>query len=121
MKLPLALLIALPLAAQVYTPKLTITPSVTLAGATYNLYRVTGACPTAIVKPYPAPVSTGALPAGGASVSDPLANYGLYCYWATMVVNSAGADPTEVESTTLQRNHASCNTSSASATDPSNR
>ena len=98
MKLTLcALLFAALAVAQTPTPTpvpLVIRTNVVLPTATYNLYRVvspSSGCVT-LVKPYPMVLASGSLATSPVSTSD-APGYGLWCYYATEVVNNAESLP----------------------------
>jgi hypothetical protein len=83
--------------AQAHSVSLTWTAS-TDAGASYNIYRLTGACPSAGTTGF---TKITATPVAATSYSDTTVAPGTYCYYATAVLGGAESVPSNLASAVI--------------------
>jgi hypothetical protein len=83
--------------AQAHTVSLTWTAS-TDGGASYNVYRLSGACPTAGTSGFSKLTAT---PVTATSYTDSTVTPGTYCYYATAVLGGAESVPSNLASAVI--------------------
>jgi hypothetical protein len=81
-----------PLGAQSHSVSLKWTASVD-AGASYNIYRLTGTCPVSGTGGFS---KISATPVSGTTFNDAAQSAGTYCYYVTAVLNGAESLPSNL-------------------------
>lgn len=90
-------LLCAPVYAQAHAVSLTWTAS-TDGGVSYNIYRLSGACPSSGTSGFSKITGT---PVSGTAYTDSNVAAGTYCYYATSVLNGAESAPSNLASAVI--------------------